>query len=217
VDTSKPESGLPIGKSGFPFEHSPTTGALLVAFFKALAKMPPPLKDKNNPHLKSTYADLASVHESTKAYLQAEGLGVTQIPSIVDGVKITVTTLLYHLEKGEWLSFDLTMVAKDAMPQSVGSVITYGRRYSLLAFCGLAPDDDDGDAATGHPRASNGTRRINATYAQALAAINKCVDIVELEGKIKPYIAGHKSLDEEEKKALFAHTANRVTELKQKK
>jgi hypothetical protein len=35
--------------------------------------------------------------------------------------------------------------------QGVGSVITYLRRYSLAAMAGVAPDDDDGEAAVGRP------------------------------------------------------------------
>ncbi len=35
--------------------------------------------------------------------------------------------------------------------QSVGSATTYGRRYALMAILGLAPDDDDGQAASTAP------------------------------------------------------------------
>ena len=35
--------------------------------------------------------------------------------------------------------------------QGVGSVITYLRRYALAAMAGVAPDDDDGEAAVGRP------------------------------------------------------------------
>jgi hypothetical protein len=40
------------------------------------------------------------------------------------------------------------MDAKDAGPQAIGSAITYGRRYALSSFAGIAPEDDDGNAAT---------------------------------------------------------------------
>jgi len=33
-------------------------------------------------------------------------------------------------------------------PQGYGSALTYARRYSLMAACGIAPEDDDGNAAT---------------------------------------------------------------------
>lgn len=32
--------------------------------------------------------------------------------------------------------------------QGYGSAITYGRRYSLLTACGVAPEDDDGNGAS---------------------------------------------------------------------
>jgi hypothetical protein len=34
-------------------------------------------------------------------------------------------------------------------PQSIGSCVTYLRRYSLAAIVGVSPEDDDGNAATG--------------------------------------------------------------------
>jgi hypothetical protein len=34
-------------------------------------------------------------------------------------------------------------------PQTLGSIIAYLRRYPLQAACGIAPEDDDGNAATG--------------------------------------------------------------------
>jgi hypothetical protein len=33
-------------------------------------------------------------------------------------------------------------------PQGYGSALTYARRYSLMAACGIAPEDDDGNAAS---------------------------------------------------------------------
>jgi 2-methylisocitrate lyase-like PEP mutase family enzyme len=36
-------------------------------------------------------------------------------------------------------------VKKD--PQGYASALTYARRYSLMAACGIAPEDDDGNSA----------------------------------------------------------------------
>ena len=33
-------------------------------------------------------------------------------------------------------------------PQGYGSALTYARRYSLMSACGIAPEDDDGNAAS---------------------------------------------------------------------
>jgi hypothetical protein len=42
----------------------------------------------------------------------------------------------------------LTVPAAKQDPQGYGSALTYARRYSLMAACGIAPEDDDGNAAS---------------------------------------------------------------------
>jgi len=37
--------------------------------------------------------------------------------------------------------------------QGFGSALSYARRYSLMAACGIAPEDDDGNAASVPPKA----------------------------------------------------------------
>jgi hypothetical protein len=127
---------------------SPDIGKLATALAKAQAEMRGAMRDARNPHFGNTYADLAAVVEACKP-LAAQGIAVLQ-PTKADGARVTVTTLLTH-ESGEWISEDLQMTAKDASPQSVGSAITYGRRYGLMAMVGLAPEDDDGNAAQPAP------------------------------------------------------------------
>jgi hypothetical protein len=105
------------------------------------------IKDSANPFFKSKYADLASVWEACRKALTKNGIAVVQSPS-ADGAKVSVTTLLCH-ESGEWVSGVLTATAKDDSPQSLGSCVTYLRRYGLAALAGVAPEDDDGEAAQG--------------------------------------------------------------------
>jgi len=92
------------------------------------------------------YATLAAITEATSAPLANQGLAIIQEAELsADGVTI-LTTLLH--ESGATMIFaPLTMPLTDRKPQAVGSAITYGRRYALAAVCGLAPDDDDGEAA----------------------------------------------------------------------
>jgi len=127
-------------------EMSTEIGALAAALAKAQHTMKGAAKDSTNPHFKSKYADLASVWDAAREALTVNGLSIVQGAS-ADAEKVTVTTLLLHTS-GQWVKDALTASARDAGPQSVGSCITYGRRYGLAAMVGIAPEDDDAEAAT---------------------------------------------------------------------
>lgn len=120
-------------------------GALAKALAAAQGEMKNAAKDGTNPHFNSSFATLASVRDVVHGPLSKNGLALTQHPS-ADGNVVTVRTLLLH-EVGGWLSTEITANAKDAGPQAIGSAISYLRRYSLAALCGVAQEDDDGEAA----------------------------------------------------------------------
>lgn len=93
-----------------------------------------------------SYATLAAITDATSAALSKYGLAIIQEAKL-DADGVTIFTCLLH-ESGATMEFTpLTMPITDRKPQAVGSAITYGRRYALAAVCGLAPDDDDGQAA----------------------------------------------------------------------
>jgi hypothetical protein len=126
-------------------QRSESLGKLAEALALAQGKMKGAAKDAANPFFKSRYADLASCWEAARAPLAAHGLSILQ-PVKAAGADVTVTTILAHAS-GEWLSEDLSVTAKDETPQSVGSAITYARRYGLSAMVGISPEDDDGNGA----------------------------------------------------------------------
>jgi len=104
-------------------------------------------KASTNPAFKSRYADLAAVVEAVVPALNAAGIGVIQAADF-DGDLVTVTTVLLH-EGGSSVTSSLRLRPSKSDPQGVGSATTYGRRYSLLAMTGAAPEDDDCNAASG--------------------------------------------------------------------
>jgi len=53
------------------------------------------------------------------------------------------------------------MTAQQNTPQAIGSCITYARRYALASMVGIAPEDDDGNAAS-----QGGMNRPQAVAAQ---------------------------------------------------
>jgi len=104
-------------------------------------------KASTNPAFRSKYADLAGVVEAVVPALNAAGVGVMQFPGY-DGELVTVTTTFLH-EGGSSVTSTLALRPSKQDPQGIGSAVTYGRRYSLLAMSGAAPEDDDGNAASG--------------------------------------------------------------------
>lgn len=102
------------------------------------------------------YADLAAVLDVVRPVLHRRGLGITQHVTSHDGA-VQVTTSVLHTS-GQWLTFaPFTMRVAGNDPQSVGSALTYARRYALLAVCNLATEDDDGAAAS-RPTATSSRR-----------------------------------------------------------
>jgi hypothetical protein len=114
---------------------------------KAQKAFAPALKTSSNPHFKSRYADLAACIEAVVDALNANGIGLMQKQHPSES-GVTVETVFVH-ESGEVMSAGmLTVPAAKHDPQGYGSALTYARRYSLMAACGIAPEDDDGNSAS---------------------------------------------------------------------
>lgn len=126
--------------------HSETINEIAAALAKAQGQIEGAKKDAANPFFKSKYADLASVWDACRNALAANGLAVIQSPS-ADGMRVSVDTLLTHAS-GQWMAGTVSVTAKEDTPQAIGSAITYLRRYALQSFVGVAPEDDDGNAAS---------------------------------------------------------------------
>lgn len=120
------------------------------ALVKAQKAFGPALKSSSNPHFRSRYADLAACVEAVIDGLNSNGIMLMQqTHECADGV--IVETMFIH-ESGETLSAGkLHVPAAKQDPQGYGSALTYARRYSLMAACGIAPEDDDGNAASRKP------------------------------------------------------------------
>lgn len=120
---------------------------IAAAFIKAKRDFAPALKDKTNPAFRSKYADLGACLEAVDDALLNNGIAVYQETS-EDATGVTVETVFLH-ESGETIRCGkLHVPASKQDPQGYGSALTYARRYSLMAACGIAPEDDDGNAAS---------------------------------------------------------------------
>lgn len=123
---------------------------IATAFVKAKREFAPAMKTSTNPHFKSKYADLAACVEAVDDSFLNNGIVMYQ-ETFEDQTGVTVETVLLH-ESGEVLRCGkLHVPASKQDPQGYGSALSYARRYSLMAACGIAPEDDDGEAATRKP------------------------------------------------------------------
>ena len=132
-----------------PDQHSPEVAKLAEALSKAQGEIGGAVKDSVNPFFKSTYANLTSVIEAVKPSLAKYGLSITQTTSFFsDGKTLLLVTTLLH-SSGQWVSgiYPINPVKND--PQSLGSAISYAKRYALQAILCVPTEDDDGEAASG--------------------------------------------------------------------
>jgi hypothetical protein len=130
----------------------PSFNKVAAALVKAQKEFGPALKSSSNPHFKSRYADLAACVEAVVDALNNNGIALTQRVSPSEN-GVTVETVFIH-ESGEIISCgQLHVPATKHDAQGYGSALTYARRYSLMAACGIAPEDDDGNAASKRPTA----------------------------------------------------------------
>lgn len=164
------------------------TAKIHAALVKAQAGFAPALKTSSNPHYRSKYADLSACIEAVIDALNSNGIALVQKTHPHDG-GVCVETLFVH-ESGEVLSAGtLSVPAPKNDPQGYGSALTYARRYSLMAACGIAPEDDDGNAASQKPSKAPPQKAASPTPAQIAARVKAAV----AEGKaseVASYLQG---------------------------
>lgn len=194
---------------------------IAAALVRAQCGFAPALKTSLNPHFRSKYVDLAGCIEAVVDALNAAGIALIQRTS-EDNIGVTVETVFLH-ESGEMLECGkLHVPASKQDPQGYGSALTYARRYSLMAACSIAPEDDDGngarkakedeekakaDAASKTPAPKVSATKTDlvpptrmAVVADVAAAIDERMSVNDLIGAFEEYLG---VTDVEEKTVLW--------------
>jgi hypothetical protein len=137
-------------------KRSPEINELAKALAVAQGSMEAAKKDKNNPAFgkASKYADLASIWDAVREPISKQGLSVIQLPFTDEQGRVNISTLLMH-SSGQWIEASYALSPTKNDPQGFGSAITYMKRYALTGV-GVAPEDDDGNAAAGTSVGSGG-------------------------------------------------------------
>ena len=123
---------------------------LAKAMVKVQQALEPVIKNADNPFTKSKYATLSQIMEGCRKALSDNGVWVYQYNLPSDPSVMTLVTELIHAESGQWVASPLAIAVSKHDPQTIGSLLTYMRRYGLSVAVGVvSEEDDDGNAATG--------------------------------------------------------------------
>ena len=148
---------------------------IATALVKAQKAFGPALKTATNPHFRSRYADLSACVEAVVDALNDNGIYLLQKNyDCNDGVM--VETVFVH-ESGEMLECGIVhFPAVKHDPQGYASALTYARRYSLMAACGIAPEDDDGNAGSKPVKANNNAMQDHLSAIQDAKSVESLQD-----------------------------------------
>ena len=195
------------------------------ALAAAQCEMGPAIKDAKNPHFKSMYADLSAVVDAVRHALNKHGIAFFHIPSQSDFGHF-MTTVLAHGASGTEIRADVPLIIGKHDMQGYKSSTTYAKRIGLECTTGVAPEDDDGNAAAAAAPKPNKARESlqdawrdavldslpdNPTDAQKAEGFALAI-IKDFDGK------GEKALDNawDRRKALIASLEGRFPALFEK-
>lgn len=176
-------------------QMSEAVDELFSAMSKVQAEVSNAHKSESNPFFKSKYADLKSCWDACRDALTKNGISVIQMPVACE-TGIAITTMLTH-SSGQWIKSTLPVPVSKNDAQGVGSAITYGRRYGLSAMVGIAPEDDDGNAATKAPPKSY--EQLITPYKETITGIKHFITEDNLSAAAELWF----ELDDEEKKLIW--------------
>lgn len=136
-------------------QTSEAINEIAAACAKAQAALENVAKTGENPAYKrdgknTPYATLPGVLAEVRAKFAAQSVAIWQFPVNGESDQIGVVTRFAH-SSGQWIEGTLFVRPTKFDAQGAGSVITYLRRYALMAMAGVSGDDDDGNAAVGKP------------------------------------------------------------------
>jgi hypothetical protein len=103
-------------------------------------------KGSVNPAFKSKYADLADVVAAVSPALNAQGIAFFHVATSVDGERV-MRTVLAHGASDTMIQCDVPLIIGKNDMQGYKSATTYAKRIGLESLSGVAPEDDDGNAA----------------------------------------------------------------------
>lgn len=96
----------------------------------------------------STYADLADVVEAVRAPFANNGLAFFHTIQHLPELGMCMVTTLVHGSSGTFIDCPIPLILDKNSMHGFKSATTYAKRIGLESLSGIAPEDDDGNAAS---------------------------------------------------------------------
>ena len=142
------------------------------ALCAAQSEMGTVVKGAVNPAFKSKYANLADVMSVVVPALTAHGIAVYHT-MIRDDLGTAMRTVLHHGESETHIDCDVPLIVAKNDMQGMKSATTYAKRIGVESLTGIAPEDDDGNAAAKAAPVMDEMAGFNADVSQALKDIGR--------------------------------------------
>jgi len=188
----------------------------ITAFIKAQSEMGAALKSAKNPFFKSNYADLSAVQSAVYPPFHANGFAIVQTGGADEFGQYIETRFIHQAAAPDMFTSRVYLAFKQGDMQSLGSAITYARRYGLCAVSGVPLEDDDGNRAAGRAQPEQVKQPDVMERAQKLSRFIEKATAEQLSGmadKANAVIAELKPVDQEFAARLEFMWTTRETEL----
>jgi hypothetical protein len=125
---------------------APTHSSIYEALLAAQQSFGTVIKGSTNKAFGTKYADLADVVSVVIPALNEQGCIVTH--QLMGEKYDVMRTVFRHIASKTELFFDVPLIVQQQTMQGMKSATTYAKRIGIESLSGIAPDDDDGKAAS---------------------------------------------------------------------
>ena len=199
---------------------------IYMALAAAQSEMGTVKKGSVNSGFKSKYADLADVVATVSPALNAQGIAFFHVPAS-QGDQWVMRTVLAHGATDTQVSCDVPLIIGKNDMQGYKSASTYAKRIGLESLTGVAPEDDDGNAAAKAaprymptvsvaPLDANGksNKEIKEAYERLSRMLVNCSTLDDMEGWLEISADDRDNLPEDMHESLRGAYKRRRDELK---
>ena len=159
-------------------------------------------KGSVNPAFKSRYADLADVMQAVLPAINKHGMALFHAMKRIEG-ETCMVTVLAHGESDTTIECAVPLIVVKNDMQGMKSATTYAKRIGAESVTGIAPEDDDGNAAVA---------AAPARHTLPKAAPEPLEDIITFTAKIDATVFAISKQQSVESMTAYWHTLEKAVQ-----